>query len=146
MHRGFCYSICSGQPLYRPNFETWPSAQTKNTSLSNFLYLPIRQFVICAAIVCLFLPGGPAAISWFIVTIVVRIAIKTSSSSTLPHVGKESFKLEPPSAHANTTASIVFPSWITTIRASLNHLSPRLVFWALSTPLRLSMFHILSLS
>lgn len=84
----------------------------------------------------LFLRGGPAAVAWFVVPIIVD-AIQRTANRTRPHVSQECLeRVAPAVAHRDATAAVIGEAVVASREAPLSHAAPTLVLPRPSRELR----------
>jgi hypothetical protein len=76
------------------------------------------------AVGSLLLSSGPSAVPWFVVAVIVGIAIQTLSLRTTTHVEKEIFKLSPSITDSNSSSSISSVARSFSVKASRLHPCP----------------------
>jgi|ETNvirnome_2_130_1030620.scaffolds.fasta_scaffold00476_13 uncharacterized protein YneF (UPF0154 family) len=77
--------------------------------------------------------GGPPAVFWRVVSIVVY-AVQGFFPWSKPHVFKKVFKEPPPITDRNAAPLVSMGSWVTVIRDSTNHVVPRHIGWRHYSP------------
>jgi hypothetical protein len=83
-----------------------------------------------AAVVGLLFDSGPAAIAWFIISVVI-LSIKRKTDRLKSHIHEEIFKgLNPTWAYSNSPATVIFIVFGFFVVASSLHVAPREVFSA----------------
>ena len=79
----------------------------------------------------LFETGSPSAITWFVIAVIIWVAVKGCSFRPHTHILKEVFELSPPVANGYAAPTIIFPFFKIRIAASGKHREPRIIFSAL---------------
>ena len=79
-----------------------------------------------AAITGLLFAGGPLAVFWTVIFVVINALNGVSFGRLLSHVCKESSEVSPPGAHLNSTATIVLVNPSIRIVATLVHINPNI--------------------
>jgi len=119
----------------RPSF-VYSRKQSKAVNSESFSPLSyakrfsvMGQQVIRSFVPILFDVRCPAAIAWFIVAVVVGIAINgVSRAWTIAHVGYEILKFHPRLTNRNPTSAVEMPALGARVCASLNNRVPCLIF------------------
>lgn len=79
----------------------------------------------------------PAAIAWFVISVVVFAVNAVLGRRTIPHVGIEVGKRVPPSpANANAATAVPPKGFVGLTVAAINHVCPRPVFGRISESMR----------
>lgn len=89
--------------------------------------------LVAASVCYLLLTGGPPAIPWLVIPIVIN-PVKRESSRTLAHIGQEVFETRLPSgADGNPSSAIVFIALMRNVVTSGLHACPDVVFGSAGT-------------
>ena|SRR5215467_15713105 len=108
--------------LKRIALRTWELYLLSLVSFSPSPNLPFAAFVLL-----LFEVGGPTAIAWFVVAVIVD-ALKRVVVWSWSHVGVKVFELLPALADFDAASTIVFVAWVVGVLAALPHAAPGFVF------------------
>lgn len=91
----------------------------------------------------LFALGGPAAVVWLVIAVIVN-SIQRGVSWAFAHVREEVFKQMPAFTYGNSSSAVMFKSAVVGVGASVPHLQPRSIFARVGLAVREGNFNALT--
>lgn len=114
--------------------------------VGNVFAMPVNRhtwaaiFCFMALVLLLCVKGGPAAVFWSVISIIIYAVYRVLFAGPVTHIGNEVCEVKPPLADAYSPSAVVLKGLVIGVVASLSHFHPRPVFWGV----RVSMFEVVA--